>query len=103
MTDARKKLINFLVSVRRMPPLSELSGDEERMLFELYAMAQDKDPLVVTDVYKVPGFHSRSTSYRTLIALRDKGIVTFDASDVDGRKRHVRFTPVAEHIFARFA
>ncbi|MEN9393751.1 MAG: hypothetical protein RLZZ104_2094, partial [Pseudomonadota bacterium] len=29
------RFINFLVSLRRLPPLSKLSGDEERMLFEL--------------------------------------------------------------------
>ena len=103
MSNTRQKLINFLVAVRRIPPLSELTGDEERMLFELYAMAQEKEPLVVTDVYKVPGFNSRSTGYRTLVALRDKGIVEFDACDDDRRKRHVRFTPVANNIFQSFA
>lgn len=103
MSDARQKLINFLVAVRRMPPLSDLTGDEERMLFELYALAQEKNPLVVTDVYKIPGFNSRSTCYRTLVALREKGIVDFDACDEDRRKRHVRFTSAAEHIFQSFA
>lgn len=103
MSDTRQKLINFLVAVRRMPPLSDLTGDEERMLFELYALAQQKSPLLVTDVYKIPGFNSRSTGYRTLVALREKGIVDFDACDEDRRKRHVHFTAAADHIFQSFA
>ena len=37
-----ERLLNFLVSIRRLPPLSELSGDEERMLFELRALWQKR-------------------------------------------------------------
>lgn len=30
-----QRLLNFMIALRRMPPLSELSGDEERLLFEI--------------------------------------------------------------------
>jgi DNA-binding MarR family transcriptional regulator len=102
MVNSKIKLINFLVSLRRLPPLSELSGEEERMLFELYALAQEKDPILVTDVYGLSGFGSRSTGYRTLVALREKGVVEFEANDPDRRKRHVRFTETADNIFKAF-
>lgn len=32
------KIINLLVSLRQVPPLSELTGDEERLLFQLKAL-----------------------------------------------------------------
>ena len=103
MPHARTKLINLLVAIRRLAPLSELSGDEERLLFELYAAAQETDTILVTDVFNIAHNKSRSSAYRTLIALREKGIVAFEEADLDRRKRHVRFTPRAEAIFKSFS
>lgn len=56
---------------RCLPPLSELSGDEERMLFELRALWEKKGSLSVADAYDLSAGHSASTSYRQLIALID--------------------------------
>ena len=62
--QARVRLINFLVALRRLPPLSELSGDEERLLFELYRLAEKRDePLFVSDVYDLGGAKSASAAY----------------------------------------
>ncbi len=102
MANSLIKLINFMVALRRLPPLSELSGEEERLLFELYNIAHDFQPVPMTDVYDLLGRKSRSTSYRTLVSLRDKGMVAFDMDTQDKRKRFVSFTDRAETVFKAF-
>lgn len=92
--------INLLVDLRRKTPLAALTGDEERLLFELYVMAQAHSQILVTDVYQCPGFGSRSSSYRTLVSLREKDIVAFDVDETDRRKRRVTFTDAAQIIFS---
>lgn len=94
------RFINFLVSLRRLPPLSELSGDEERMLFELRLLWESKGSLSVADVYDLFNAQSATTSYRQLMALKNKGLVDVRVTDDDRRKRVVTFTPSAEKLFA---
>lgn len=94
------KLINFLVSLRRLPPLSELSGEEERLLFELYEIWEAKGELSVSDVYELGGGKSASTAYRNFVSLKDKGLVDVAVDDDDKRKRNVTFTKSAMQLFA---
>lgn len=93
-------LINLITSLRRVPPLSEISGDEERMLFELRALWEEKGSLSVADVYNLGSNQSASTSYRQLIALRDKGLLDVSVAEGDKRRRDVSFTKVSESLFA---
>ena len=101
MPDPTKiKLINFMVALRRLPPLSQLSGDEERILFELKAIADRNGTLSVSDVYDLGEGKSSTTSYRLLMGLKDKGLVGITVDAADKRKRHVEFTPIATRLFA---
>lgn len=93
------KLINFLVSLRKLPPLSELSGDEERLLFALYALWEMQGSLSISDVYDIHGEKSSSTAYRHLMSLKKKGLVLVEIDGADKRKRHVKFTKYAEQLF----
>lgn len=93
------RLINLMVSLRRLPPLSELSGDEERMLFELRALWEKKGSLSVADCYNLGGSQSAITSYRQLVALKDKGLLEISVSENDKRKRDVSFTETANSLF----
>ena len=97
------RLLNFMVSVRRLPPLSELSGDEERMLFELRALWEQRGALSVADAYDLGAGSSSITSYRRLMALKEKGLVDIAVMEDDRRKRTVTFTAVAEDLFSRLA
>lgn len=97
------KLINFLVSLRRLPPLSELSGEEERLLFELYQIWEANGELSVSDVYALGGGKSASTAYRNLVNLKDKGLVDIAVDADDKRKRHVTFTKSAQQLFSAMA
>lgn len=98
-----ERLLNFLVGIRRLPPLSELSGDEERMLFELRALWQQRGALTVADAYDLAQGSSSITSYRRLVALKDKGLLDIAVMEDDRRKRTVKFTSVAEDLFSRLA
>lgn len=98
-----ERLLNFLVGIRRLPPLSELSGDEERMLFELRALWQQRGSLTVADAYDLAKGSSSITSYRRLVSLKDKGLVDITVMEDDRRKRKVKFTPIAEELFSRMA
>ena len=98
-SPAAIKLINFLVSLRRLPPLSKLSGEEERLLFELYTVYQSKGSMWVSDVYDIGGGKSASTAYRNLMSLKNKGLINVAVDDGDRRKRQVTFTKTAEQLF----
>lgn len=94
------KVINFMVSLRRLPPLSELTGDQERLLFELYEIRERSGEISVSDVYGLGGGKSASTAYRTLVSLKDKGMVDVSVDGNDKRKREVCFTTLAKQLFA---
>ena len=92
-------LINLLVSLRRLPPLSELTGEEERMMFELKVLYDRRGALSVADVYDLMGGKSATTAYRNLIGLKDKGLVSIEIDETDKRRRHVHFTDLANNVF----
>ncbi len=96
------RLINLLNSLRRLPPLSKLSGDEERMLFELRELGTKKGSLSVNDVYSLVASQSASTSYRQLMALKKHGLVNVMVAEADRRLRLVQFTAKAEELFRKF-
>lgn len=93
------KLLNLLVSLRQLPPLSELTGDEERLLFQLKALLDRQGALSVTDVYDLIGGKSGTTAYRQLMRLKEKGLVVVEVDDSDKRRRHVHFTDLANNVF----
>lgn len=100
MSDQTKlKLLNFMVALRRLPPLSELSGDEERILFALKAIWDKKGLLSVADAYVLGEGKSPTTAYRLLMGLKNKGLVDITVDHADKRKRRVTFTPRAAKLF----
>jgi hypothetical protein len=96
------RLLNFLVSLRRLPPLCELSGDEERMLFELRAHWEQTGSLNFGDAYGLIPLQSPATTYRQIIALKDKGFLDITVVEQDRRKRLIRFTTLADNLFGHF-
>lgn len=100
---ASLRIINLLNALRRLPPLSKFSGDEERLLFELRELWAQKGSLSVNDVYDLIASQSASTSYRQLLALKEHGLVEVTVADQDKRLRRVRFTRKAERLFGLLA
>ena len=100
MPDQTKlKLINFMVALRRLPPLSKMSGDEERILFELKAIWDNNGSLSVSDAYDLGEGKSSTTAYRLLMGLKNKRLVDITVDKADKRKRLVTFTPLASKLF----
>jgi DNA-binding MarR family transcriptional regulator len=93
------KLLNLLVSLRQLPPLSELTGDEERLLFQLKALFDQQGALSVLDVYDLVEGKSGTTAYRLLMSLKEKGLVVVEVNDADKRRRHIHFTDLASNVF----
>lgn len=93
------RLLNLLNILRKLPPLSELSGDQERMLFALRELYEQKESLSVSDVYGLIASQSATTSFRQLVALKEAGLVDIAVSATDRRLRVVTFTQKAEDFF----
>lgn len=93
------RLLNLLNILRKLPPLSELSGDQERMLFALRELYEQKESLSVRDVYGLIASQSATTSFRQLVALKEAGLVDIAVSATDRRLRVVTFTQKAEDFF----
>ncbi len=94
-----KRLLNFMVALRRMPPLSELTGEEERMLFELRQAWERQGTIFVSDVYDLMSGKSPSTAYRTALSLKEKGLIDIAVDGNDKRRREICFTGKAEGLF----
>lgn len=93
------KLVNLLVMLRRLPPLSELTGEEERFLFELHQVWERQGSLSISDVYDLVTGKSSSTAYRLLMGLRDKRLVVISVNEEDKRRRQITFTDTAKNLF----
>lgn len=94
-----RRYLNFLVALRRLPPLSELTGEEERLLFELRQAWEYKGSITVSDVYAMAGSKSSSTAYRTAVSLKEKGLIEIVIDPDDKRRREIHFTSKSEYLF----
>lgn len=94
-----QKWINLLTAMRRLPPLSELSGDEERLLFELKVRFLEQGAFSVSEIYDLAQGKSAATAYRHLVSLKDKGLLEINQEKDDKRKRKVTFTKTAQDLF----
>lgn len=88
------RVLNFMVSLRRLPPLSMLSGQEERMLFDLLDAHHSGQTLLVRDAMQL-GDAPPATAYRYVIALKKKGLIDFMTDPNDARKKEIVFLPPA--------
>jgi len=96
------KLVNLLVFLRGLPPLSSLTGDEERLLFAIYGALQNHSELSVSDVYELVADKSAASAYRRLMSLQKKGLVHIGIDDFDKRRRRIALTKAADNFFASF-
>lgn len=97
-----ENIINFVVALRRIPPLSDLTGDEERLLFELKTLKDDEPDLTVAGVYhRLQGRPASMKSYHNFTGLKEKGLVEVAVDQQDGGKRKITFTWSAERLFKK--
>ena len=92
----------MLNAVRSMSPFSELTADEERLLGDLVVCWHTSNAITVSDLMSSNISTSPSTTYRRLIALREKGLIYLRVDDNDKRVRFVEPAPPAHDYIERF-
>ena len=90
------RLFNMLRAIREMSPFCELTADEERLLDELLVRWHGSKRITVSDIMRDIAHVPQTTTYRRLIALRDKGLVDLQVDEDDRRVKFVLPTSVAE-------
>lgn len=95
------RLLNMLNAIRHMSPFSALTGEEERLLDELVVRWHSVGAITISDVMESGIAPSQTTTYRRLIALRDKGLINLRVDEADKRVKYVEPAPAAEEYMAR--
>lgn len=95
------RLLNMLNAIRNMSPFSALSGEEERLLDELVVRWHSVGAITISDVMESGIAPSQTTTYRRLIALRDKGLINLRVDEGDKRVKYVEPSSAAEEYMAR--
>jgi len=102
-SQAYVRLLNMMQAIRNLSPFSQLTADEERMLGELVVLWHTMPQITVSDVMTRDLSPSASTTYRRLIALRDKGLITLRVDDADKRVKFVEPALLAEEYMERMS
>jgi DNA-binding MarR family transcriptional regulator len=95
------RVFNLLRAIRELPPFSALTGEEELLLEELIVQWHEHGILKMSDLMGNAHFGPRSTVYRRLIALRDKGVILVENDPDDKRERYVKPSEAAQSYIAR--
>ncbi len=95
------KFLNLVQAVRAEPNFPALDPVEERLLNHFAAAWHTGRPLTVVEAMSKLSDLSPATVHRRLTALREKGLVTFDADPTDKRVKYVVGTDKAAEYFAR--
>lgn len=83
------RLLNLLRAVRELSPFDALAADEEQLLNDIILRWHVQDRLTIKEVMDDIRYPSRTTAYRRLVQLRNKGMITLDTADHDGRIKYV--------------
>ena len=94
-TPSLVRLLNLMSAIRDLSPFAQLNADEEMLLDDLIIRWHNNVALTVSDVISDTRYPSRTTAYRRLIALKDKGIIALDVALDDKRVKHIRPTKAA--------
>ncbi len=94
------RVFNLLRAIRELPPFTVLTGEEELLLEDLIVQWHEHDILKMSDLMGSAHYGPRSTVYRRLIALRDKGIILVENDPDDKRERYVKPSQAAEGYIA---
>lgn len=95
------RLMNMLNAIRGLSPFSELTADEERLLGDLIVRWHLTPSITVSDLMDSGVTPSGSTTYRRLVALRDKGLVDMRVDEQDRRVKFVEPTAASRDYMQR--
>lgn len=84
------RVLNLLQAIREIPPFNALTADEELLLEDLVVHWHEHSVIKMSDLIGSALYPSRSTVYRRLIALRDKGVILIEDDPDDKRERYLK-------------
>ncbi len=94
------RLLDMLNAIRQLSPFDTLNADEGLLLDALIVKWHERDDIMVSEVMSDARFGSQPTTYRRIIALRDKGLVCLRADSNDKRVKFVEPTQLAQDYMA---
>jgi len=97
------KFLNLVQAVRSEPSFPAIDPVEERLLNHFAAAWHTGSPLTVVEAMSKLSDLSPATVHRRLTALREKGLVTFEADPTDKRVKYVVGTDTAAAYFAQLS
>jgi hypothetical protein len=95
------RLFNLLKAIRELPPFNALTGEEELLLDDLIVQWHELGVLKMSDLMGNAHYGPRSTVYRRLVALRNKGLILVENDPDDKRERYVRPSEAAQSYIAQ--
>lgn len=94
------RLLNLLRAIRELPPFNALTADEELLLEDLVVQWHEQSVVKMSDLMSNAHYGPRSTVYRRLVALRDKGLILVEGDPDDKRERYVKPSAAARSFIA---
>lgn len=94
------RMLNLLKAIRELPPFNALTGEEELLLEDLIVQWHEHGILKMSDLMSNAHYGPRSTVYRRLVALRDKGLILVEDDPDDKRVRYVKPSNAAQSYIA---
>ncbi len=94
------RLLDMLNAIRQLSPFDTLNADEGLLLDALIVKWHERDDIMVSEVMSDARFGSQPTTYRRIIALRDKGLVCLRTDSKDKRVKFVEPTQLARNYMA---
>jgi len=94
------RLLNLLRAIREIPPFNALTADEELLLEDLVVQWHEQKLVKMSDLMGSALYPSRSTVYRRLVALRDKGVILIEDDPDDKRERYLKPSAAARSFIA---
>lgn len=94
------RFLNLLRAIRELPPFDALTADEELLLEDLVVQWHEQSVLKMSDLMGSTLYPSRSTVYRRLVALRDKGVILIEDDPDDKRERYLKPSAAARSFIA---
>jgi DNA-binding MarR family transcriptional regulator len=95
------RLLNLLRAIRELAPFDALDADEELLLNDVILRWHVQDRLTVKEVMDDARYPSKTTAYRRLIRLKDKGLVILETAKHDARIKYVCPTEASSDYVAR--
>lgn len=100
-TPSYVRLLNMLGAIRDMAPFNRLKPEENLLLDALVVRWHLRDHITVSELMLCGQFGSQTTTYRRVIGLRDKGLVSFKVDKSDRRVKYVQPTSLAKDYMSK--